>query len=123
MRKIVFGLIGFVMLAGVASANYVTNYGNAMISSDDTIMNTTIHIANQTYPVTFEAGAVASFTMYASGADIKLSKSSNITGTKITIPNGASLYDHFPMMLPKNRTYYISSTTVPCTLEVLYTYY
>jgi len=52
-----------------------------------------------------------------------LSTSSVTTDAYFTIPQGASLWDHLPIIFPKNKTLYVWAASVPVTAEVFYTNY
>ena len=123
MKKFVLTIMLIGLISGSAFANYTGVLGQRLTSSDMSIVKTTILATNTAYPVTFSAGAVASWTLFASGGDINLTLTNSTTANKITIPQGGSIWDHFPVPLAKDTTLYVWSSTAPVTLEGMYSYY
>lgn len=123
MKKLFILLVAMLIIGGSASANILKKQSDVFVSSDYLIKNVSILVANTSYEVNFSGGGIASYNLHARGGDIKLTKSGTTTEAGFTIDQGSTLWDHMPMLFAPNTKMYAFATTVPCTLEMFYTYY
>lgn len=117
MKRLLVGLMGLMLLAGMSSA--IVRVADFPVATGEAVYNTTLTTAETVYSVVLtNEGATVQIDMQAIGGDIYYAPGGTTTEAKWTIGQDQTKWNQYPWPIAASTTLYFWSASNGVTIEV-----